>query len=87
MLSCSQVDANEIGVALEMARKSYEESVDVLYDDSISASSYFSQEFTLAVYLPIAAPLLIPIVVNLLQEVRLWRRSRHGAEGNHEKID
>ncbi|EER16210.1 hypothetical protein Pmar_PMAR003673 [Perkinsus marinus ATCC 50983] len=81
------VDANEIGVALEMARKSYEESVDVLYDDSISASSYFSQEFTLAVYLPIAAPLLIPIVVNLLQEVRLWRRSRHGAEGNHEKID
>ncbi|KAF4752891.1 hypothetical protein FOZ62_031961, partial [Perkinsus olseni] len=81
------VMVNDTRRALEMARESYEESVDLLLDDSISARSYFSEEFTLAVYLPVAAPLLIPILVNLLQEFRLWRKSRSRTGQVHEKVD
>ncbi|KAF4678117.1 hypothetical protein FOL47_005396 [Perkinsus chesapeaki] len=86
-ISVDLVEIEQMESALAVSRRSYEESTEVLYDDSISARSYFSQEFTLAVYLPIAAPLLIPILVNFFHELRLWRKSRGMADAGHEKIE
>eukprot|EP01068_Selenidium_serpulae_P015238 Selendium_serpulae@DN6190_c0_g1_i1.p1 len=56
--------------AVKSARVAAQDSREVLHDDSLVAETYFSNEFKMALYLPIAMPFFVPIFVAIFRIIR-----------------
>jgi len=52
------------------------------FNPGMLALLYFPAEHKYAVYTPLFAPVAVPLLVTLLKEVSVWRKTRKGAKGS-----
>jgi phosphatidylinositol glycan class S len=62
--------------ALAQSARALRFSSEAFFHPDMLGMLYFPPEHTYAVYLPLFAPGLMPLVVALLKELRAWREER-----------
>ncbi|PFH38593.1 UBA/TS-N domain-containing protein [Besnoitia besnoiti] len=59
--------ARFLGLALALARAAFQDSLEALQEESVTGKSHFSFEFKCAIYVPLAVPVLLPLVVGFMK--------------------
>ncbi|KAJ2896466.1 GPI transamidase component PIG-S [Zalerion maritima] len=63
---------------LEHARIAEQEAEKAFFEKSMVGQLYFPDEHKIAVYLPLLGPVGVPLIIGLINELKLWRKARKG---------
>eukprot|EP00927_Polykrikos_kofoidii_P060944 TRINITY_DN55842_c0_g1_i1.p1 TRINITY_DN55842_c0_g1~~TRINITY_DN55842_c0_g1_i1.p1 ORF type:complete len:558 (-),score=78.73 TRINITY_DN55842_c0_g1_i1:93-1766(-) len=70
ILAASLFSAESISASLEASRRAVQAALAALYDETVAAHLHFSAEFRFAVYLPMAMPIGLPVIMATARQLR-----------------
>ncbi|KAF2421036.1 hypothetical protein EJ08DRAFT_653604 [Tothia fuscella] len=76
--ACDGLKEGAFGKALENARNAEGSAERAFFERSMVGQVYFPDEHKVAVYLPLLGPVAVPLVMAVVKEFKLWRKSRRG---------
>ena len=68
------VNSSDYDSAIQHARIALDESSLSYYSENVISQLYFPTEHLLAIYLPLLAPFIMPVVLKFFGELKRWRR-------------
>ena len=87
MICLLETGDKSIARALRHARLSMAAAEKAHYDPTMIPQLYFAEEHLYAVYLPLLAPLVLPIALAFVRELKMLLRQRRKSRENAKKED
>lgn len=75
--ACAAAADGDLEGALAAARRGLALALTASHDDTVVAQMYFSWEFKYAVYLPLGLPIIVPVMVAMLRQLKQVRAVRN----------
>mmetsp|Transcript_10616 Transcript_10616/g.13773 ORF Transcript_10616/g.13773 Transcript_10616/m.13773 type:complete len:339 (+) Transcript_10616:352-1368(+) len=84
---CTETCAINPSEALRLARLALNSAEEAYFDPTMVAQLYFAQDQLLAVYLPLIAPVVIPLILGIFTEVKRYKKKKAMKEegGTHDE--